>query len=133
MAGWQTKQTNKGFLRDGFEARDGQQELFVVVDAAVAGAESQQHRLRRSVHPALYRRRRQAADFEFHAFRQGTGADRWRRHDLGFAGHYRIRRRTVSGSADMAGGPRSPRSRAFGFGGDAFGFYGDAERMRHQP
>ena len=28
--------------------------------------------------------------FEFHAFGQGTGADRWRRHDLGFPGHHRI-------------------------------------------
>src|ERR1035437_6002685 len=83
----------------GFEARDRQQELFVVVDAAVAGAESQQHCLRGSVHPALYRRRRQGADFEFHAFGQGAGADRWRRHDRGFALHHRIRRRTVSASA----------------------------------
>src|SRR5260221_8683840 len=76
---WQDDEPTRGFLRDGFEARDRQQELFVMVDAAVAGAASQQHRLRRSVHPALYRRGRQTADFEFHLFRQGAGADRWRR------------------------------------------------------
>jgi hypothetical protein len=35
------QQTSKGFLRDGFEARDRQQKLFVVVDAAVAGAAGQ--------------------------------------------------------------------------------------------
>ena len=33
---------------------------------------------------------RQAADPEFHPFGQGAGADRRRRHDLGFAGHHRI-------------------------------------------
>jgi len=33
---------------------------------------------------------------------KGPGADRWRRHDLGFAGHYRISRRRFSGSAAMA-------------------------------
>src|SRR5260370_4902781 len=110
MAGWQT---NKGFFRDGFEARDRQQELFVMVDAAVAGAASQQHRLRRSVHPALYRRRRQAADFELYAFRQGAGADRRRRHDLGFACHYRIRRRTFPGNTAVARGPRWPRACSF--------------------
>jgi hypothetical protein len=74
-----------------------------------------------NLHPALHRRGRQTAHPELYAFRQGAGADRWRCHDLGFAGHHRIRRRTISGSTAVAGGPRSPRACAFDFGGDAFG------------
>jgi hypothetical protein len=38
---WQGEKSIKGISRNGFEARNRQQELFLVVDAAVAGAETQ--------------------------------------------------------------------------------------------
>src|SRR6266576_3641367 len=72
-------------------------------------------------------------DFEFHTFRQGAGADRWRRHRLGFTGHHRIRCRTVSADQAMAGGPGTPGACAFDFCGDAFRLCGAAQRMRHEP
>ena len=69
----------------------------------------------------------------FSRVRQGAGAGRWRRHGVGFAGHYRICRRTVSAGTAVAGGSRQPRPCAFDFGGDAFGLCGAAQRMRHEP
>ena len=69
----------------------------------------------------------------FHAFGQGAGADRRRRHDLGFAGDHRISGRTISGSKAVAGGPRAPRACAVDFGGNAFGLHAAAQRMRHEP
>src|SRR5580693_8125296 len=54
----------------GFEAGDRQQELFVVVDAPMAGAAREQHSVRGDFHSALYRRCRQGADSRLYAFRQ---------------------------------------------------------------
>src|SRR5476649_1326185 len=43
---WQDETSFGACLRHGLDARDRQQELFVVVDAAVGGAESLRYRLR---------------------------------------------------------------------------------------
>src|SRR4051794_23883750 len=79
MAEWQFKKESP----HGHETRDRQQELFVVVDAALGGAARQQHRLRRGFHPALYRRSRQATAPEFQPLGQGAVPDRRRRHGMG--------------------------------------------------
>ena len=70
---------------------------------------------------------------ELYAVGQGAGADRWRRHGLGFAVHHRICRREVSASAAVAYRPGGAGACAFDLGGDAFGLPGAAQRVRHEP
>src|SRR5215813_5983810 len=80
------KSYRTGSVRDDLETCDRQQELLVLVDAAVARAARQQHCLRRSLHSALYRQQgRQGAHTELHALGQGAGVDRWGHHGLGLA------------------------------------------------
>src|SRR5712672_3653826 len=102
---WQDS-SRKGLPSHGrAKTRDRQQELFVMVDAAMAGAARQCHRLRRGVHPALYRQQGgQGPHPRLYALRQGSGADRRRCHDLGFACDPRIPRGKISRKETVAAG-----------------------------
>src|SRR5882757_4855449 len=68
-----------------YEARHRQQELFLVVAAALAADAGKAHPVRGGSDRAVSGRFEAAAAALF-AGRQGAGADRWRSHDLGFAG-----------------------------------------------
>ena len=65
---------------------------------------------------------------------QGAGADRRRRHGVGFAGDHRISRRDDFRKPKLWPEDRArARACALDFGGDAFGLHGAAQRMRHEP
>ncbi len=104
-----------------------------MVDAAVGGAARRRHPVRRDCDPALHRRCRQAAHPRRHQIRQGPGAQGRRSDRLGFAGHHRICRRTVSRREALAAGPCDPRPCALGLGGNAFVVRGVAPGVRHEP
>jgi hypothetical protein len=58
---------------------------------------------------------------------QGAGADRWRRHGVGFAFDHRVSRREISASELWPEGPRAPGACAVDFGGNAFGLHAAAQ------